>query len=211
MKMNKTKLFTEYSQKFDRNQPWQDYPRPALKRDSYLCLNGLWDFAYSKSAPAEYEQKILVPFPPESALSEIEKRHKKHQKLYYRRNFSLPDGFLKQKLLIHFGAVDQCCEVFINKTSVGTHEGGYIPFSFEITDFIREGENEVTVVVSDTLSKMYPYGKQRKHRGGMWYTEVSGIWQTVWLESLPENSVDEIKTTTNTECANLTVKTKAKA
>lgn len=209
MKMKET-LTTEYSNLMDRDMPWQDYPRPMLKRDSYICLNGLWDFAYAEDAPENYNEKILVPFPPESALSGIERTHGKKEKLYYRRYFSLPSGFIKKKLLIHFGAVDQCCEVFINGKSVGSHEGGYIPFSFDITDLIRDGENELTVVAKDTLSSLYPYGKQRKKRGGMWYTEVSGIWQTVWLESLPENSVDALTVTANADLAQIKVKTSAK-
>ena len=210
MKIKET-LTTEYSNLMDRDMPWQDYPRPMLKRDSYICLNGLWDFAYAEDAPENYNEKILVPFPPESALSGIERTHGKKEKLYYRRYFSLPSGFIKKKLLIHFGAVDQCCEVFINGKPVGSHEGGYIPFSFDITDLIRDGENELTVVAKDTLSSLYPYGKQRKKRGGMWYTEVSGIWQTVWLESLPENSVDALTVTTNTEFAEIKVTTNSKS
>ncbi len=208
MKIN-TPLSTEYSNMLEPAHPWQDYPRPTMRRSSFLSLNGLWDFAYSKATPTEYNQKILVPFPPESALSEIEKAHKKSEKLFYRRNFSLPHGFLKKKLLLHFGAVDQCCEVYINGKLVGSHVGGYIPFSFDIAEFICDGENEITVVARDALSKLYPYGKQRKRRGGMWYTEVSGIWQSVWLEALPENSIDEIKITSNTEYAEIAVKTNA--
>lgn len=210
MKKTNNILSTKYSNEMNTTLPWQEYPRPAFKRSSYLPLNGLWDFAYAKSAPSEYTQKILVPFPPESALSGIGSLHKKKEKLYYRRNFSIPDGFLEKKLMLHFGAVDQCCEILINGLAVGTHEGGYIPFSFDITDFIRGGENEISVIVTDPLSKLYPYGKQRKNRGGMWYTEVSGIWQTVWLESMPENSVDGIKITSNAEYAEITVKTDAK-
>jgi len=201
------KLTTVYSETMDKSVPWQDYPRPTLRRDSYVCLNGLWDFAYSKSAPVEYTEKILVPFPPESELSGINRTHKKSEKLYYRRTFSLPDGFIKSNLLLHFGAVDQCCEVFVNGRRVGTHEGGYIPFSFEIKNFVCDGENEIAVVATDTLSKLYPYGKQRRKRGGMWYTEVSGIWQTVWLESLPQNAIEALKINTNTECATVEVKT----
>ena len=210
MKKTDNILSTEYSNEMNPTLPWQDYPRPSFKRNSYLSLNGLWDFAYAKSNPSEYTQKILVPFPPESTLSGIGKLHKRSQKLFYRRKFSLPDGFLKKKLLLHFGAVDQCCEIFINGLSVGTHEGGYMPFGFDITDFIRTDENEITVVANDALSKIYPYGKQRRKRGGMWYTEVSGIWQTVWLESMPENCVDGIKITSNTEYAEISVKTDAK-
>ena len=210
MKINET-LLTEYSKAMDRNAPWQDYPRPTLKRDSYVCLNGSWDFAYAKNLPQNYDSQILVPFPPESYLSGVEKTHKKNEKLYYRRFFTLTEGFVKSKLILHFGAVDQCCEILVNGKPVGSHEGGYIPFCFDITDFTHEGENELIVIAKDTLSKLYPYGKQRKRRGGMWYTEVSGIWQTVWLESLPENAIEELTITSNTEYAEISIKTSAKS
>lgn len=177
----------------DNAVPWNEYPRPSMKRDSFFTLNGKWDFAISKSEPEEYSEKILVPFPPESALSGIERTHKYGEKLYYKRSFELPDGFIKDRIILHFGAVDQICEVYINGIQVGEHKGGYIPFSFDITDAYRPGENEIKLTVTDNLSKIYPYGKQTKKRGGMWYTEVSGIWQSVWIESLPEKPILSIK------------------
>lgn len=206
---NKT-LTTVYSEKMDAKCPFSDYPRPMLKRDSYICLNGKWDFAYSENQPEKYEEKILVPFPPESAISGIERRHKDNEKLFYKRCFTLPAGFVKHRVILHFGAVDQICEVFLNGKSVGVHEGGYIPFSFDITPFLHDGENELLVIATDALSLKYPYGKQRKRRGGMWYTPVSGIWQTVWLESLPKQAIEKIKITSSMKEARIDIKTTAK-
>ena len=179
----------------EKSIPLADYPRPRLVRDSYFNLNGEWDFSISKAEPLEYTEKITVPFPPESALSGIERGHEDGEKLYYKRKFTLPDGFVKKHVLLHFGAVDQLAEIYINGRQVGTHEGGYIPFTIDITSALNEGENEIKVIATDDLDLSYPYGKQTKKRGGMWYTPVSGIWQTVWMESLPDKAVRSIKIT----------------
>ena len=203
-------LTTVWEENMDRTCPWSDYPRPLLVRDSYFSLNGEWDFAYSKDEPRKYTEKILVPFPPESRLSGIERGHSDDERLFYRRKFTLPIGFLKDKLVIHFGAVDQTCEVILNSVKIGSNEGGYIPFSFDITEFIREGENEICVIATDTLSPLYPYGKQKKKRGGMWYTPVSGIWQSVWIESLTKNCVEDITVSTDTKKATVELKSKSK-
>lgn len=193
--MKNEALTTTYSERMDAKNPWNEYPRPSFKRNSFLSLNGEWDFAYSKYEPKTYEEKILIPFPPESRLSGINRGHTDDEALYYKRTFSLPDGFKKEKTLLHFGAVDQICEVFLNGKRLGAHEGGYIPFCFDITDSLKDSENELKVIAKDTLSTLYPYGKQKKNRGGMWYTPVSGIWQTVWLESLPKKAIEAIKVT----------------
>ena len=193
------------------NIPHNYYPRKTLVRDSFISLNGEWDFAYSETPVSEYNEKITVPFPPESKLSGIERTHKKSEKLYYRKYFKVPDGFIKNRLILRFGACDQIASVSLNGTHLGTHEGGYTPFSFDITDFISEGENELTVVAEDELLKKYPYGKQKEKRGGMWYTPVSGIWQTVWLESLPERPIESLKITTNMKEARISVKTEAES
>ncbi len=202
-------LNTVYSERMDRNCPWNEYPRPILKRDSFICLNGEWDFAYSESEPNDYKEKILVPFPPESSLSGIERGHSDNEKLYYKRTFTVPTKFNKGKIILHFGAVDQTCDVFLNGKKIGEHEGGYLPFSFDITEEISDGENEIKLVVEDKLSHIYPYGKQKKKRGGMWYTPVSGIWQTVWLESLPYQAIESIKITSSTESVRIELKTDA--
>ena len=197
MKNKLTHLTTDYSNKMSRELPWSDYPRPSMVRDSYLCLNGYWDFAISKANENTiFDKKILVPFCPESTLSGIGTDIPKGCLMHYRRTFSLPEGFLKERTLLHFGAVDTICEVLLNGISLGTHEGGYLPFSFDITDALKE-ENELYVTVRDDIDTTYTYGKQTNNRGGMWYTPVSGIWQTVWLESLPENYIKGLKIDTD--------------
>ncbi len=175
--------------------PFLEYPRPQLKRSSYYSLNGLW------------ENGIVVPFPPQSQLSEYNK--KVTSKLTYVRKFELPEGFVKNKLLLHFGAVDQIAEVYLNGKKVGSHEGGYLPFTLDITEAYQTGENELVVKVTDTLSFKYPYGKQCKKRGEMWYTPISGIWQSVWLESVPENYIENIKITPDMTGIDLEIETKA--
>ena len=179
--------------------PWTVYPRPLMKRESYLNLNGQWDFASVAGAamlPVDYDRTILVPFCPESRLSGIGAHFPEGQPLYYRRKFTLPEGFNRGRVLLHIGAADQVADVFVNGKEVGHHEGGYEAFSFDITDFLKEGENALEVICQDDLNNQsYPYGKQvlPEKRGGMWYTPVSGIWQTVWLESVPETYIKSLK------------------
>ena len=177
--------------------PWQEYPRPQLKRSSYLCLNGLWDFCESSEEfVKEYGEKILVPFPPESPLSGIQRGHQKGNFLHYRRFFTLPEGFVKDRVLLHLGAVDQKAWVKVNGHLATIHEGGYLPIDIEITDMLRPGENELQVLAIDDLDKSYPYGKQTDKPEGMWYTPFSGIWQTVWLESVPKNYIHSLRIST---------------
>ena len=172
------------------------YPRPQMKRNSYLCLNGEWDFDITeeKTRPGRFSSKICVPFPPESALSGICKTPEKGELLHYRRTFSIPEGFKKDRMFLHFGAIDQVATVYLNGVEIGSHAGGYLPFSFEITDYIKE-ENDLYICVRDDLSFALPYGKQTRKRGGMWYTPTSGIWQTVWIESTPKESIRSLKIT----------------
>ncbi len=186
---------------------WQEYPRPQLRRESYLNLNGQWDFAAKKGKqfPRSYSQKILVPFCPESLLSGIHAHYGEDQFLFYRREITLPDGFLKGRLLLHFGAVDQQVEVFINGRIVGKHTGGYNAFYIDITDDCAR-EMTLTLRVKDDLrDKSQPYGKQTLKRGGMWYTPVSGIWQTVWMECVPEKHIEDIHMEVTLEQATLTL------
>ena len=181
--------------------PWNVYPRPQMKRDSFFCLNGEWDISINEGN----WEKIIVPFPPESLLSGICRRVGVDPKLYYRKKFSLPDGFSRGRVLLHFGAVDQIARVTLNGCELGEHRGGYTPFSFDVTDVIRE-ENTLEVFVRDELhTKVLPYGKQCEKRGGMWYTPVTGIWQTVWLESVPENYIKSIKIETDESFALVSV------
>ena len=190
------RLTTPYEKKMDKACPHAYHPTPQLKRPGYLCLNGEWDFLISKSDNAgDLTEKILVPFPPESKLSGIEKAVLPDDLMHYRRCFSIPEDFAGKRVFLHFGAVDQTCTVYLNGKLLGENKGGYLPFSFDITDAIVDSENEVYVIARDGLDHKYPYGKQKYKRGGMWYTPVSGIWQTVWLEARPENHVEDIKIT----------------
>lgn len=168
----------------ENTDAWQEYPRPQMKREGWQILNGTWKVN---------ETDIRIPFPPQSILSGYGKKVDDH--LTYEKTFAVPTDFSKERILLHFGAVDQTAEVYVNDTLVGTHEGGYLPFSCDITSAVKKGENRLVVKAADTLSKDYPYGKQTKKRGGMWYTPVSGIWQTVWLENVPEKYIEHIKLT----------------
>ncbi|MBQ4101910.1 MAG: glycoside hydrolase family 2 [Oscillospiraceae bacterium] len=174
---------------------WDLYPRPQLRRDSFLPLGGSWDFAVSrvKSIPEEFPLQIQLPFPPESALSGLQRITQEGEYLYYKRTFKLPENFLKEKLLLHIGAADQIAHVWVNGSLVGSHKGGYLPFTFDITHLLQE-ENTLIIGTEDHLDDhILPYGKQRRDRGGMWYTPVSGIWQTVWLESVPEEYISSLR------------------
>ena len=170
--------------------PWTAYPRPQLKRDSYVNLNGAWEF----SAPG-YTGTIQVPFCPESQLSGVEMHFPEGCDLHYRRKFTLPEGFCRDRVLLHIGAADQIAEIYVNQKKQGEHRGGYEAFSVDITDALLPNENLLEVVCRDDLrDQAFPYGKQvlPQKRGGMWYTPVSGIWQTVWLESVPKTYIQKL-------------------
>ena len=166
-------------------QAWQQNPRPQLKRDHWYNLNGIWQLNGNP---------IRVPFPPQSALSGY--TGKVGNKLTYTKTFQITKHESCCRTLLHFGAVDQIAEVFLNGQFVGSHTGGYLPFTFDLSNTIHyDVENTLTIQVTDTLSEHLPYGKQKKDRGGMWYTPVSGIWQTVWLEQVPDTYITDIKIT----------------
>ena len=170
--------------------PWNIYPRPQMKRNSFLNLNGLWDFAVGDG---DYDRQIRVPFCPECLLSGIDEHFPEGAALRYRRRFALPEGFHKGRVLLHIGAADQKAEVFLNNVRIGKHTGGYESFALDITGALWEEENELVILCTDNLyDKTQPYGKQVMKRGGMWYTPVSGIWQTVWLESVPERYIEKL-------------------
>ena len=177
-------------------QPWNVYPRPQLKRDSFLNLNGDWDFTARKEdwLPKEYDLSIRVPFCPEAPLSGIHGHFPEGTNLCYRKKLTLPEGFNRGRVILHIGAADQVADVYVNGREICHHEGGYESFSCDITDAL-EAENELVIRCKDDLNNQsYPYGKQvlPEKRGGMWYTPVSGIWQTVWLESVPETYVKKL-------------------
>ncbi len=185
--------------KFEKSGiPLLEYPRPQLKRDSYLCLNGEWEYAFTNGqCPAVYDGKIIVPYSPETELSGVNRQLKSDQTLYYKRDFCLPNDFNRGRILLNFGAVDQECTVFINGISVGENKGGYLPFSFDITDYIKDQNQIVVAVTDDASSPVHARGKQKYKRGGIWYTATSGIWQTVWLESVPQSYIKDLRLTTD--------------
>ncbi len=187
-------MLTLEGKKIDRLCPRGEYPRPQMERESYFCLNGEWEFALDKKreTPEIYTDKILVPFAIETPLSGIEKIPEKDDFLHYRKRFALPDEFLGKRILLHFEAVDQVAEVFLNGKFLGKHEGGYLPFEFEV-DSVQK-ENELLVCVQDDIaSPIYPKGKQSLSSRGIWYTSTSGIWGSVWLEAIPKETIRALK------------------
>ncbi len=188
------------------------YPRSRLRRESFFSLDGEWDFAYQSesSPPASFKEKITVPYPPESRLSGIERRHEKDEYIFYKKVFCLPEDFAagEGEILLHFGAVDAYADVFLNGELMGSHTGGYLPFSFSVRELLRQ-ENELLLRARDPLDPDLPYGKQREKRGGMWYTPHSGIWQSVWMEFIPKGGILDIAVSSNDTQATVTVKTES--
>lgn len=193
-------LLTKWGKDLDCEHPLQEYPRPQFVRDSYINLNGKWNFAITKEdrLPTAYPGNIIVPFSPETPLSGVSRVIQPDDNLFYQRNFTIPEGFNKGKVFINFGAVDQVAKVWINNKFVGEHIGGYTPFTFDITKFLAP-ENDLNSIIvqvkdySDTGS--YSRGKQKIKRGGIWYSPQSGIWQSVWLESTPKEHLSSVKIT----------------
>ncbi|NUR93057.1 MAG: glycoside hydrolase family 2, partial [Nonomuraea sp.] len=178
--------------------PHPEYPRPQLVRDSYLNLNGTWRYAITdgEDRPESYDGDILVPFSPEAPLSGVERQLRPGRTLWYRRTFELPEEFAGGRVILHFGAVDETCRVWVNDREAGGHSGGYLPFSFDVTDALVEGVNTLDVAVRDgTDTGWAARGKQRLRRGGIWYTAQSGIWQTVWAERVPGTHVERLTLT----------------
>jgi len=185
--MSLEQLFTPQGEALS-GTPWTCYPRPQLRRKSYVNLNGWWEFSVCKEG---FDRKIQIPFCPESALSGIGEHFHENCALRYRRRFPCPDG--EGRVLLHIGAADQKLTCYVNGQKIGTHVGGYEAITFDITDALQE-DNELVLVCRDDLrDKSLPYGKQTLKRGGMWYTPVSGIWQTVWLERVPREYIQTLR------------------
>jgi beta-galactosidase/beta-glucuronidase len=187
-----------------------EYPRPQMVRKEWKNLNGLWEYAIQpkdNTTPQTYNGQILVPFPVESALSGVKKLVGKDNKLWYHHTFDVPAAWAGQQVLLHFGAVDWQSTVYVNGKEVGTHEGGFDPFSFDITSALKkEGKQEITVSVWDPSSDgTQPRGKQVVKPEGIWYTPVTGIWQTVWLEPVPAASIKSFKATPDIDKKTLTI------
>ncbi len=203
MKTEFAVLYTPFEKFLNTEKPWDVYPRPQFKRQSFINLNGIWNLEIKRKNTSVFGGEIIVPFPLESRLSGVDFKKETNDLLIYSKTFELAPT--SDRILLNFGAVDQECKVYINGNFVGENIGGYLPFSFDITSRIKKGENEIKVEVTDTLNLDLAYGKQRKKRGGMWYTETSGIWQTVWLEEVPENFIESIKVTPNLTGFDITV------
>ena len=194
-------LYTRWGERLDSEHILQEYPRPILIRNTdYTILNGEWEYTFTENSerPVEYGGKILVPFSPECILSGVARQLKPEEYLWYRKEILLERWNVKTErrhMLLHFGAVDQMCKVFVNDTLVTEHIGGYLPFSADITDYICEGKNELVVMVQDDSDTSYhARGKQKLESGGMFYTAQSGIWQSVWLEEVSDKWVKHIDT-----------------
>lgn len=204
---------TPWGETLDPDAVLQEYPRPQLVRSSYLNLNGLWEYVISTprvsprvesahvNAGAEggADGQILVPFSPETPLSGVGRQLQPGENLRYWRSFTLPAEFVQDRVLLHFGAVDQRCSVSINGVDVGGHHGGFLPFTVDITAALQHaaqgssGPHTLSVdVQDDSDTSHHSRGKQKLKRGGIWYTAQSGIWQTVWLESVPETHVEKL-------------------
>ena len=196
-------MLTPWGEALDREHPLPEYPRPQLRRNSYLNLNGIWEYAITKTAekPAAMQGEIVVPFSPETPLSGVGHILQPDEYLWYRRSVTLPEGFFRGgRLLLHFGAVDQCCTVWVNGQEAGSHTGGYLPFTLELTDLLPADTLTLELRVTDpTDTGSFSRGKQRLKNTGIWYTPQSGIWQTVWMECVPENYLRSLRITPKPE------------
>ncbi|MDR1734647.1 MAG: glycoside hydrolase family 2 [Oscillospiraceae bacterium] len=189
-------LLTQWGKALDKDKPLPEYPRPQFRRSEWLNLNGIWDFAITPSGQpfAGFDRKICVPFSPEAVLSGVSQTLLRGETAWYERTFTLEPSFLKEVTLLRFGAVDSACTIYVNGETAGTHRGGYTPFTMDISALVRPGENTLRVAVQDgTDTGSDSRGKQSSKPGGIWYSPQSGIWQTVWLESLPAAYIAEVR------------------
>lgn len=190
--------------------PHNVYPRPQLQRECWQNLNGSWDYAITDddSIPSSFSGKILVPFAAESLLSGVQKPVLPGEFLWYFRSFTIAHFDPQKRTLLHFGAVDRSCTVFINEKCAGGHTGGYAPFTLDITDFVTERENTILVKVTDNTDACdAPRGKQVLSPEGIWYTAVTGIWQTVWLEQISPAYFTAVHFNTELDSVKISVQT----
>ncbi len=205
------KIKSPWAEKVNPANPLPEYPRPQMVRDSWMNLNGLWQYAIlpktQVSIPADFMGKILVPFAVESALSGVGKTVGKDSVLWYERSLTIPANFKNKKILLQFGAVDWLCEVYVNGKAVGTHQGGYDPFSFDITAALnKKGAQKIAIRVWDPSDDgPQPRGKQVNNPNGIWYTPVTGIWQTVWMEAVPLTYITSTRQTPDIDSKSLKV------
>jgi beta-galactosidase/beta-glucuronidase len=204
------KIMTRWAGHINPKKVLPEYPRPQMVRSDWCNLNGLWDYAIvdkTQPMPGQFQGTILVPFAAESALSGVGKKVGEKNKLWYRRTFTVPEAWKNKTVLLHFGAVDWDCDVFVNGMLLGNHQGGYDPFWYDSTDALKAtGPQELVVSVLDPTNKgRQPVGKQCDNPHGIWYTAVTGIWQTVWLEAVPRTYIDTMKIIPDVDNQTLTV------
>ena len=204
-------ILTPWAEKIDPKQPLPDYPRPQMQRGNWKNLNGLWDYHLmplsQETIPASYEGSILVPFAVESALSGVGKTVGKDSVIWYHRRVSVPGNFRGKKILLQFGAVDWQCDVFVNGQKAGTHKGGYDPFTFDITPLLsKKTDQDIAIRVWDPSDDgPQPRGKQVNKPNGIWYTPVTGIWQTVWMEAVPATYIAATRQTPDIDQQQVTI------
>ena len=198
--VRKAPIMSRWEKQLTAQNAWREYPRPQMSRPKWQNLNGMWDYAITpKTAgtPTKFDGQILVPFCVESTVGGVNKPLSPEQRLWYRKRVTVPTDWAKQRVLLHFGAVDYECSLWLNGGLVGSHKGGSTAFTFDVTDYLKAGQNELVLGVLDpTSTGEQPRGKQLLNPNGIWYTPVSGIWQTVWMEPVPnEHAIDEIRLT----------------
>lgn len=208
-------LTTRWAKQAMCDKPLPEYPRPQMVREDWVNLNGMFDYAVTDESAQwceSYEGEIRVPFAIESCLSGVCRKVTAKDRIWYRKKFTLPESFAGKRTLLHFGAVDWECKVYINQALVGSHIGGYCPFTIDITDALKDGENELVVRVYDPTDEGWQNrGKQSGHSHGFWYTSTSGIWQTVWLEAVNETYIKSYKVTPDIDAGKLAIKTEVSA
>lgn len=208
------RIKTQWAEQIDPNNVLPEYPRPIMERSDWKSLNGLWQYAVinkGEAMPESYDENILVPFAVESSLSGVGRRVSDRQELVYSRTFDVPSAWRNRQILLHFGAVDWKADVWVNDVKVGSHTGGFTPFSFDITPALVKGANKLVVRVWDPTDRSYqPTGKQKSNPEGIWYTPVSGIWQTVWLEPVGKKHVESLRIVPDIDRNVLTVKAQVK-
>ena len=203
------RIMTDWASQVSPDNALPEYPRPMMVRPDWQNLNGLWQYAITpkgEKAPENYDGDILVPFCIESALSGVQKEVGADNALWYSKSFSVPNKWKNGRVLLHFGAVDWMTDVWVNDVKVGSHTGGYAPFTFDITQALQSKDNEIVMRVWDPTDVSYiPRGKQVRKPSGIWYTSVTGIWQTVWLESVPDDYIQSVVSTPDLEKATVKV------
>ncbi len=207
----RTDIVTRWAEKAVCEMPLAEYPRPQMERESWYCLNGEFDYAITADSTEwveKYDGKILVPFSIESVLSGVNKKITEKERLWYRKSFALPENWAGKRILIHLDSVDWQCQVYVNRKLLGEHFGGYCRITYDITDALCQGENELVVRVYDPTEKGWQNrGKQDSVSHGFWYTPTTGIWKTVWLEAVPETYIEKYKIVPDAENGKISIST----